>query len=113
MKPYLLLAAAPLLVAATPEEELRKDVRCFAAMGMLVQHEDETVRNAALMAAQYYLGRIDGRAPSADLEDLLAREAPSLAGQDNAALMRACGALLQTRGAAVVAVGNKLKARGF
>jgi hypothetical protein len=113
MKAIYLLAAAPLLIAASPEEELRKDVRCFVAVGMLGQQKDENVRSAAMLAAQYFLGRIDGRAPAADLEDLVAREAPTLTEAETGQLLRQCGALMEKRGKDVVGVGEKLKARGL
>jgi hypothetical protein len=107
--PFLLLAAA----APPLDPETKKDVRCFLALSMLNENEDEGIRQAGLLGSQYYLGRIDGRVPGLDLEAALEAEAGSIDEAAHTALLESCGKLMETRGSEVVAIGEALERRGL
>ncbi len=113
-KAILMLALWPLAaaVAAPLDEETRKDVRCLIIVGQLSKSEDPQVRDAGRIAGQYFLGRIDGRAPALDLESAVAAEVAA-AIADQKALFPYCGDLMKKRGAEVEAVGKRLTARGI
>ena len=106
--------ALPLAVsasAAIPTDPLSFDVQCLLATGYLAQNAPEEHRRTALAASTYYLGRLDGRGPSLDLEARFVAEAAAMRGQDVRELVRACGALMVERGAAVRAMSQRIRAR--
>lgn len=106
LAPWVAGAAAPLDV------ETRKDVRCLIVVGQLSKSEDPELRDAGRVASQYFLGRIDGRAPALDLEAAIAAEGAA-AVADQKDLFLYCGELMKKRGAEVEAIGNRLVARGI
>ena len=111
MKIYLVLAVAPLVLAAAPpiDPETTKDIRCFVAMAAAAGDDDKTANLAGMIGGQYFLGRIDGRSPDLDLESAIAIEAPSLTDADLKALFQSCGQLMQERGQAVEAIGERME----
>jgi hypothetical protein len=68
-----------------------QDARCLIASSFLMDSDDADVKTAGLLAAQYYLGRLDGRSPGLDLEALLTREAERFTDNDRSALLASCG----------------------
>ena len=108
------LALAPwVAAAATPMDEVtRKDVHCLIAVGQLVKSDDPKLRDAGRLAGQYFLGRIDGRAPALDLEAAVAAEIAAATAEQKA-LFTYCGELMRKRGQEVEAIGNRLTARGI
>src|SRR5690349_16546544 len=101
-----LLLSLPFLLGAAPApNDLRNDIRCFMVASELGGSNDQSERTAGLLASEYYLGRIDGRAPGLNLEAAMMRELP-ISDTDRASLLRSCGARLQARGAAVQAIGE-------
>ena len=107
------VALAPWLAGAAPlDEETRRDVRCFILVAQLSGSEDPALRDAGRIGSQYFLGRIDGRAPGLDLEAVMVAEADA-AIADRKALFPYCGDLMKKRGAEVEAIGNRLAARGI
>jgi hypothetical protein len=103
----LLLGAAP-----PPDPETVKDVRCLVALIVLGNSQDPKIRESALIGAQYFLGRIDGRSPGLDLEAAMANEASMIRAQQKS-FLESCGAILTRRGGEVEEIGNRLKGRGI
>jgi hypothetical protein len=60
----------------------------------------------------YYMGRLDGRAPKLDLENMLIEEIKKMTSADYAAEAERCGASLKTRGQQVTQIGKNLMERG-
>jgi hypothetical protein len=78
----------------------------------LLSAADQQQKTSGQMLLLYFLGRIDGRAPKADLEALLSKQAASMTQADFSAAARRCGTELSTRGAEVERIGASLsKAR--
>ena len=111
MRVFLVLAIAPLALAAVPptDPQTSKDLRCFLAMSATAGSEDKTASLAGMIGAQYFLGRIDGRSPNLDLESAIMAEASSLTDADLKALLQSCGELMQDRGKAVKAIGERME----
>jgi hypothetical protein len=109
-----MLVLAPWLVGAAgpADEATRQDIRCFIVVAQLSKSDDPAIRDAGRIGSQYFLGRIDGRAPTLDLESAVVAEAAS-AGTDQRALLASCGALMKKRGEEVEAIGARLTARGI
>ncbi|HEX8257374.1 MAG TPA: hypothetical protein VF589_07055 [Allosphingosinicella sp.] len=104
-----LLPLAPLIVAAAPAEDPNlADAECLVVLGQLGASEDAATRNAGMIGAQYYLGRLDGRAPAGDLRALLKRAAETLKPADLQPILTRCGTVLQQRGQALQAIGQAL-----
>jgi len=77
--------------AAPPSPQ---DVRCYRLMAELAEDEDPRISSAGLTGAQYFLGRIDARAP--DFEP--SRDEAGMAERERAALIGQCGALMGAGG---------------
>ena len=87
------------------------DIRCLAVATLLSSNADPNVKNAGLMAALYYLGKVDGRDPRLDLESRLKQEFLQLSAQQVQAEASRCGAELGVRGKAVSEIGARLQAQ--
>lgn len=86
-----------------------EDIRCFvAAINLLQTTQDSAARNAAFSSALYYLGRLDGRIPTLDLERLIVAESQKMTQSDLRSELQRCGKELSARGAVVTAIGQKL-----
>ena len=90
-----------------PDDPAVADAQCLLALGQLGSAEDEAARQAGMMGAQYYLGRLDGRAV-ADLEGLLRRAAAAMKAEELGPTLQRCGALMQERGQALQAIGDRM-----
>lgn len=77
---HLMLLAA--LAAASPAES---DLRCYRLMAELARADAPSARNLGIRAANWFLGRIDARAPGFDVSRLAA-----IAETERPALLRQC-----------------------
>ena len=113
MRPLMLFLplAALLVAAANPDDPAMADAQCLLALGQLGSAEDEAARQAGMMGAQYYLGRLDGRAV-ADLEGLLRRAAAAMKAEELGPTLQRCGALMQERGQALQTIGDRMTKDG-
>lgn len=64
------------------------------------------------MLAIYFLGRIDGRSPNADLQELLKREAKKMTASEFSGAAGRCGMEFSRRGAEIARVGKTLEQLG-
>lgn len=99
-----LLAAQ--IAAPTPQQA---DARCLAALATMsdLDPTDKT-KQAALNGSMYFLGKLLGRDPRADLAALLKEASPAVAINPKAAL-GGCAAELQRAGGAMIAAGAALE----
>lgn len=82
------------------------DRRCYALMARLAREEDPQVRSAALVGAQYFIGRIDAAAGGG------AREEAEDAAPEIGTLLRRCADLMSAGGRDFRALGDNLARRG-
>jgi hypothetical protein len=104
----ILLLMACCLPANAVSPESVADVRCFISAVSLLQSPNNDVRAAAASSALYYLGKLDGREPGIDLEQVMLAEARKMRSTQLRAETEACGKELSARGAAINAIGRKL-----
>jgi hypothetical protein len=80
----------------------------------MVQTAAPQQRTAALMLAAYYLGRLDNRAPDAEVERLIEREAEKMTEAEYRAGATRCGKALTLKGQEIQKIGADLthKAQG-
>ena len=64
------------------------------------------------MLAIYFLGRIDGRSPNADLEALLKKTAKKMTAAELRSAASRCGAEFSRRGAEITRIGKTLEQLG-
>jgi hypothetical protein len=103
----VLMASGYVVPAHSLAPEMTADIRCFvAAINLLQTTPDSTAQRAALSSD--YLGRLDGRNPTLDLEDLIVEESQKMSRSDMRSELQRCGKTLSARGAVVTAVGRKL-----
>lgn len=99
------------LAAATPAPDANEqDLRCVAALALIIGSQGEKADPSLTAGLLYFVGRLDGRAPAIDLEGGIRRliGAPGGAEQLKPDMAR-CGALLTERGTVLQTIGNNLK----
>ena len=87
-----------------PPDPSPQDVRCYRLMAELAQDEDPRIASAGLTGAQYFLGRIDARAPGYEPE----QNGAGFAERERAALIGRCGALMGAGGRDFRSLGRQL-----
>lgn len=111
----MLSAVTPLLIAAAPamDSETKKDVRCFLSLSALAGSADKEDVTSIAIVAQYFLGRIDARAPTLDLEEAMATEARNITSEEISALGQSCSSAAAKRGKEIQEIGTRLQKRGI
>ena len=99
----LVAASSFFQTSAAPAASASLDVRCYELMAVLAEGEDPEIRAAALIAAQYFLGRADASG-----------SAPAISGSDGAMerdsdLLSRCGASLEAGGHDFRTLGEELR----
>lgn len=89
-----LLSAQP----AAADGDLAHDVRCLTVLSAVAASaEDAETKNGATLLTTYFIGRIDGRMPEADLAPMVKKEVKALESADLEALIVACSNEVQAR----------------
>jgi len=104
------LATLVLAMQAGMPGSLTFDVRCMVALGQLAQSADPALKRAGEVGSQYFFGRFDAQTGDAALEETLRRETQGMQAGQQAELLRACGAFLETRGRRLTEAGNRISA---
>lgn len=98
--------------AGAANERTVADVQCIVVGARLSESADQKQRLSGEMLLTYFLGRIDGRSPNADLETMIGREAQKMTPSDFAKAARRCGAEFSARGVEFVRIGKALERLG-
>lgn len=101
--------AIPRAEAANPQTIA--DVQCMVVGARLSESADQRQRMSGEMLLSYFLGRIDGRSPSADLEVLMKRVG-KISESDFRRAAKRCGAEFSARGAQIARIGKSLSQLG-
>ncbi len=101
----LSLSVTPVM-AMSPTTQI--DVKCFLVGTTLIQSQDIVTRNSGQSLALYYLGRLDGREPSLDLEKAVLAVADTLKPQDLASEAQRCGQIISFRAQTVASINDAL-----
>ncbi len=88
------------------------DVRCVVIALKLAATPTATQQSAGMMAFLYYIGRLEGRVPSLDLEDLIVRELSTMTAADYRSEAQRCGGNLTLKGQEITKIGADLVKRG-
>ena len=111
MNMKLLFAPVALLIAsASPADpQPQADLRCLVASLALSGNDNAALSRSGLMGAVYFLGKVDGELPGADLEPMLRKEAANISQQEERALLQKCGTELKQRGEYLQAIGKGME----
>jgi hypothetical protein len=117
IRPLVLSAAALAAWAAASgvraaDDPGASDIHCLTVASILASNADPKIQNAGVMASLYFLGKLDGRTPTLDLESRLKDELLKYNPQDLQADATRCGGELAVRGKAISDIGARLKALG-
>ena len=88
------------------------DVRCVVVGARLSESLDQTQKLSGEMLLAYFLGRVDGRSPNANLETLIEREAQKMTASVFANEAHRCSEEFSMRGAEIVRIGKDLQQLG-
>ncbi len=100
------MAAMP--AAAAEESDTTTELRCILLSGNMAGAKDPQARQAGMMMAFYFLGRLDKKYSAAALTDKLEAEAAGLDKEKLQAVVTTCGEQLRMRGAFLEDLGKKL-----
>jgi hypothetical protein len=110
------LAGAALLAAgsarAQPKAPDPQDLQCLVVTFIMADSKDEGTKAAGALGAFFYLGKIQGKTPGADLDKPIMDLAGNLSANDIKAYGERCGAELKAEGQAVSALGQRLQKAG-
>jgi hypothetical protein len=88
------------------------DVRCVIVGMRMIEMTNQTYRASGMMATLYYIGRLDGRTPNLNLENLIFKELKTMTAVDYSAEAKRCGIALTARGQEITKMGKDLVERG-
>lgn len=88
------------------------DVQCLLVGERLVASTDQRQELLGNMLAIYFLGRIDDRSPSVNLEGLLKKESKDMTTSKFGVTANRCGKELAVRGMEITRIGKRLEQLG-
>jgi hypothetical protein len=113
-KKYLASVAlsAALVVAAVPAQaqdaDNIADIRCVAVGIRFAELPDSHQKSTGTLLVLYYIGRLDGRAPSLDIETLLAQQIAKMSDADYGVEATRCGKWLAVKGEQITHIGEDM-----
>jgi|HubBroStandDraft_5_1064220.scaffolds.fasta_scaffold23435_4 hypothetical protein len=84
------------------------DVRCVAVALRMTEMPAAEQKSSGLMMALYYVGRLDGRAPNLDIEELIIQQIGKMTNADYSSEAIRCGKSLSEKGQKMTQIGQKL-----
>jgi hypothetical protein len=85
-------AGAPAGVAPSSDPTVN-DMRCIVVAGALLQADDEQMKSVGRASLFYYLGRMQGRGDTANMDARIVGEAAKMTEDDIKAQSKTCGAM--------------------
>jgi hypothetical protein len=84
------------------------DIRCVAVGMKLAGAANSSDQSRGFLLTLYYIGRLDGRVPKLDIENLLIVESSKMSSSDDASEAKRCGAGLVVKGEQITKIGKDL-----
>jgi hypothetical protein len=88
------------------------DIRCVVVGMRLSGMAGSPDQSRGILLTLYYMGRLDGRVPQLDIEDLLIEESSKMTNSDYASEAKRCGIGLAEKGQQITKIGTDLIERG-
>jgi hypothetical protein len=89
------------------------DVRCVVVGLKATAMANSPQQGVGMMVGLYYIGRLDGRVPKLDIEDLIIKELSKMTASDYKAEAKRCGDSLAAKGHQITQIGNDMVERGY
>ncbi len=109
--PTMLVAAlmlAPLQLSAQDADTIA-DVRCVAVGVRSAEKPDSHLKSTGTLLVLYYIGRLDGRNPTLDIEKLLTEQVAKMTDADYATEAARCSKDLTQKGAQITRLGEDMQ----
>jgi hypothetical protein len=107
-----LIALVPMPAqAAAQDTATQNDIQCVAALSVAASQAKGDKLTGLAMITFYFVGRLDGRVPTLDLENELAHVAKDLTDAKVKTLLADCGAQYLRRANEMQAIGKSLEGR--
>lgn len=84
--------------SAFAEDTLERDARCAVMSALMTNSDNPEYKQAGMMSALYYLGRLDGRSSKQEVEAALKAQYRKLSAEIIAEEGPRCGEILEQRG---------------
>jgi hypothetical protein len=84
------------------------DIRCVVVGLKMTAAANTPDQSKGFLLTLYYLGRLDGRAPKLEIENLLIGERGRMTSSDDASEAKRCGAGLMEKGEQITKIGKDL-----
>lgn len=94
--------------ADPPDTQTVADAQCMVVGARLSASTDPQQKVPGQMILMYYLGRIDGRSPTADLKSLIRTETQKMTTPELQKAADRCGKQFAARGEEIVQIGKSL-----
>jgi hypothetical protein len=94
--------------APAQDAETIADVRCIIVGMKFAGTADPTQQSAGMMLSLYYIGRLDGRVPKLDIEELMIKEISTMTTSDYGSEAKRCGASLTDKGQEITRIGKDM-----
>ena len=107
----ILLAAMPMVFGsawASNQHKTIADVRCIVVAMKMSAGGNSAQQGTATMITLYYLGRLNGRTPGLDVENLIVKEAAKMSAADLRSDAARCGRALAEKGRQIQRIGLRL-----
>ncbi|HWF78290.1 MAG TPA: hypothetical protein VN694_14060 [Caulobacteraceae bacterium] len=100
-------AAAPAPAGAPPSSDPTvNDMRCIVVAGALLQSDDEQMKSVGRASLFYYLGRLQGRGDTANMNARIVGEAAKMTEDDIKTQSKTCGATFTAAAQALQDLSN-------
>jgi hypothetical protein len=97
--------AAPADAAPSGDPALT-DMRCIVVAGALLQADDEQMRSVGRASLFYYLGRLEGRGDTANMDARIVDQAAKMTEDDIKTQSKSCGAMFTAAAQALQELNN-------
>lgn len=104
-------AALTAATAPASDSDVISDVRCIVVGAAMAGTQDQTAKSSGIMLTLYYIGRLEGRAPNVDLEQLILEQSSAMTKSEFGAEATRCGSHLADKGREITRIGQDLVAR--
>ena len=85
------------------------DVRCVAVGVRSAEKPDSRQKSTGTLLVLYYIGRVDGRDPSLDIEKALTEQIGKMTDADYASEAVRCSKILTEKGAQITHIGEAMQ----
>lgn len=109
--PFFALASC-LANAPAAAQSTASDVRCLLVSGAFAKAKDPKARSAARVVSAYYMGRVDSRLSTSQLQTALVAEEKGITPANAGSTMNSCSRFMAQRNAAMQALGQRLTRTG-